>query len=73
MARLVVVSDAAHHAHRDDFERREPPRLALRRRAEYAQNVCSDELEVCDEPTSLSELFAHDPTAKGDHAAKEDL
>ena len=49
-------------------------RLALRRGAEYAQGVCSDELEVCDEPTSLAELFAHDPTAEdADPAAKEEL
>ena len=46
-------------------------RLALRRDENYAQNVCADELEVCEDATPLSELYAHDPSALG--GGKEEL
>jgi hypothetical protein len=45
-------------------------RLALRPEVAFAQSLCSDELELCDEPLALSELFAHGaPPARG----KEEL
>lgn len=48
-------------------------RIALRRSAEYAQALCSEELEVCDEPLSMAELFSHDPGASSADEAKDEL
>ena len=40
-------------------------RMALHRDASYAAAICSDHAELCDEPTSREELYAHDPGAGG--------
>ena len=34
----------------------------MRRDEGYAQQICADELEVCEDATSVKELFAHDPS-----------
>lgn len=48
-------------------------RIALKRTADYASTLCSEELELCEDATTLEELYAHDPSAQGQPEEKEEL
>ena len=47
-------------------------RMALKRSSEFARAVCSDELELCDEPMPLEQLFAYEPGAARRKGGSED-
>ena len=42
-------------------------KMVLNRSEKYAAKMCADELDLCDSPMAVKELFAHDPWADKEH------